>query len=52
LGRRLGPAPPAAPASAAGIPATPVGLWRSRLLRHCVYWFRFLLWSHAYIKVP
>ena len=52
MGRRLGPTPPAAPAPAAGMSATPVRWWRSRLLRHWVCWFRFLLWSHAYIKLP
>jgi hypothetical protein len=52
LGQGLRSAPPAASAPAARTSAASVGLWRARLLRHCVCWLRFLLWSHAYIKVP
>ena len=52
MGRHRGPSPPAASAPAAGMSATPFGLWRSRLLWRNGCWYRFLLWSHAYIKVP
>lgn len=52
MGRHLGPAPPTAPAPTARTSATPVRLRCSRLLRRNACLFRFLLWSHAYIKVP
>jgi hypothetical protein len=52
LGHRRGPSSPAASVPAAGMSSTPFGLCRSRLLWRSGCWYRFLLWSHAYIKVP
>jgi len=52
FGRGVGPTPPAAPAPATGVATASVGLGCGRLLRCRVCWFRFLLWSDGYLKVP